>query len=199
MSARIRRLLVALAGGAVGAALAMALVLWIGGAFASDSPRTDGSFELTEPGVFSEPTSVPLADLTGDRLPAIGLTDAASAPVAIHEHRGSPMVVNVWYSTCPPCARELADFATVHGELGDLVRFVGVDPRDTPEEMTAFAAARGVEYELFLDDGSWVTEMNVIAYPTTLLVDADGVIVHQAGVVDDDRLRELIAEYFDIA
>ena len=198
MSARLRRLLVALAGGAVGAALAMALVFWIGGVFASDSPSTDGSFELVEPGVYSEPTSVPIADLTGDRLPPVELVDADAVSVALHEHLGSPMVVNVWYSTCPPCARELADFAVVHGELGDQVRFVGVDPRDTPEEMTAFAAARGVEYELFLDDGSWVTAMNVIAYPTTLLVDADGVIVHQAGVVDDDRLRELIAEYFDV-
>ena len=38
------------------------------------------------------------------------------------------MVVNLWYSTCPPCARELADFAAVEAEVGDDVRFVGVNP-----------------------------------------------------------------------
>ena len=65
--------------------------------------------------------------------------------------------------------------------------------------MIAFAAARGVAYELLLDDSTWVIDMNVIAYPTTLLVDADGMIVHQSGVVDDSELRELIAEHFGIA
>ena len=119
MSARTNRLPIALACGAVGGVLAIVLVLWIGGAFASDGPRTDGSFVLTEPGVFSEPTSVPLADLTGARLSMVALSDASGASVTLHDHRGSPMVVNLWYSTCPPCARELADFAVVHREVGD--------------------------------------------------------------------------------
>ena len=54
------------------------------------------------------------------------------------------MVVNLWYSTCPPCARELADFAAVDAEVGDDVRFVGVNPYDTATTMTRFAADRGV-------------------------------------------------------
>ena len=55
------------------------------------------------------------------------------------------MVVNLWYSTCPPCARELADFAAVDAEVGDDVRFVGVNPYDTAPTMTRFAADRGVD------------------------------------------------------
>ena len=58
------------------------------------------------------------------------------------------MVVNLWYSTCPPCARELTYFAAVEAELGDDVRFVGVNPLDDVDEMQQFAADRGVDYEL---------------------------------------------------
>lgn len=197
MRARTRRLAPALGVGAVAAIAAIVGVLWLGGAFDS-GPATDGSFELVEPGVFSEPTTAPLTDLTGDRLPTIDLVDAEAAVVRLHEHRGTPMVLNLWYSTCPPCARELADFAEVHREVGDRVRFVGIDPRDTPEEMIAFAEARGVEYELLLDDGGWVTEMNVIAYPTTLFVDANGLVVRQEGVLTDGELRDDLAELFGV-
>ena len=62
------------------------------------------------------------------------------------------MVVNVWYSTCPPCARELADFAAVHAEIGDEVRFVAggvwrgtLAPRGT--------GAPGRPADIAVDDG----------------------------------------------
>ena len=41
------------------------------------------------------------------------------------------MVVNLWQSTCPPCARELPAFAAVDDEYGDRVRFVGIDDLDS--------------------------------------------------------------------
>ena len=58
------------------------------------------------------------------------------------------MVVNLWYSTCAPCERELVDLAAVHADVGEFVRFIGVDPLDSPETMEQFAAARDVTYEL---------------------------------------------------
>lgn len=197
MRARTRRLAPAIGLGAVGAIAAIVAVLWVGGAFDS-TPETDGSFELVEPGVFAEPTTAPLADVTGDRLPSIELVAVDDTAVDLTAHRGQPMVINLWYSTCPPCARELADFAAVHDEVGDRVRFVGVDPRDTLDDMVAFAAARGVSYELLLDDGGWVNELGIVAYPTTLFVSAGGEILGQAGVLDDDELRDRIAELFGV-
>lgn len=177
--------------------MAMLFVVWIGGGFAA-GPEPDGDFVLTEPGVYSEPSPAPVIDSSGERLPSVALTGPAGEAVRIDDHRDGPIVVNVWFSTCPPCAAELGDFAAIHDEVGDRVRFVGVDPRDTREEMEAFAAARGVDYELLLDDGSWVVDAGVIVYPTTLFVDADGVIVRQTGVLDADQLRGHLAELFGV-
>ena len=106
------------------------------------------------------------------------------------------MVVNLWFSTCAPCARELADFAAVHGELGDRVRFVGVNPLDSTAVMGRFASAIAASPTSCsatpvarLGDA-----LDVVAYPVTLFVDADGTIAATSGPIDADELRRRIAE-----
>ena len=96
-----------------------------GGVDADDDVVLDTPGEYVEPGA---PTNPPLPT---DRLPALTLETAAGDAVELVTDDGRPMVVNLWYSTCPPCARELADFAAVDAEVGDDVRFVGVNPYDT--------------------------------------------------------------------
>jgi peroxiredoxin len=124
------------------------------------------------------------------------LSDAAGQPVELRSD-GRPMVVNLWFSTCAPCAKELADFAAVDADLGDKVRFIGVDPFDTPAAMTKFAAARGVTYELLRDpDESLGQALDVVAYPVTLLVAADGTILDATGPMTGDVLRERLEVLF---
>lgn len=107
------------------------------------------------------------------------------------ESDGRPMVVNFWYSTCGPCSRELKWFGLVSDQFGDAVRFVGVNPRDKPGKMVDYAADRGVDYELYLDDGYAVQdEFDIVGYPLTLFIDADGTIVRQTNELTDDELAE---------
>jgi peroxiredoxin len=116
--------------------------------------------------------------------------------VALHSFVGKPLVINIWYSTCVPCARELRDFADVSRELGDAVQFVGVDPVDDAATMQEFADARGVGYPLLMDsDGQLVTKADVAAFPTTLFVSPEGEIVHQTNAIEAGDLRQAIARY----
>ena len=177
----------------VGVALGLAIV---GGALAltHDGDDVDGTFVLDEPGVYSEPVTT--VDQSGKQLPDVQLTEAAGQPVALHSMLGKPLVVNIWYSTCAPCAKELRDFADVSRELGDSVQFVGVDPVDDAAKMQEFADARGVEYPLLMDhDGDLLTEAGVAAFPTTLFVSPEGEIVHQTSTIEADDLRQAIQQY----
>ena len=109
------------------------------------------------------------------------------------------MVVNLWYSTCPPCARELVDFAAVHEQLGDAVRFVGVNPLDSAAEMERFAADRGVDYELLRDpESALADQVGAVAYPVTLFVGRDGFLLERTGTLDADELRQRIADYWAV-
>jgi peroxiredoxin len=183
----------------IGVVVAVGVVLagfWLGGAF-EPSNRTDGSFVLDEPGVFQQPADEINEDSSGESLPDVALVDVDGAERRLSEFRGEPLVVNLWFSTCAPCKRELADFAEVHAELGDEVRFVGVDPFDTVEAMERFAAERGVMYDLWRDDEFALTnELEIVGYPVTLFVSPEGRILRQTGEIDADELRRLIEELF---
>ena len=198
----MRRAVLVLVAVASGLAAAAATVLLLADDDRSPSAAgVDGVFVLDEPGVYQQPLDDVNDDSAGRRLPDVRLTDEAGGEVVLAEHRGTPMIVNFWFSRCAPCRRELRDFATVHDEVGGEVRIVGVDPFDTPDAMRAFADDRGVGYELLRDVGDaddrlLVDELGIVGYPVTLFVDADGEILRQVGELDADELRAAVDELF---
>lgn len=186
---RVRRgragaLVVALLGGV----LAMGLTLAVAVVLSQARPKTDGSFVLTEPGIFAEPPDTTVAG--SDSIPELTLLDVTGQRVDLSVYRGSPMVINVWFTTCPPCSRELRDFATVSAEYEGRVTFVGIDPIDPPAAIEEFATDRGVGYDLLSDsEKQFVNAMGIASYPTTLFVAADGTVVQRRGALDADQLR----------
>jgi thiol-disulfide isomerase/thioredoxin len=138
-------------------------------------------------------------DVEGEPLPDVMLLDRDDNEVATSELLGDkPLVINLWFSTCPPCARELPYFAEVDAETDD-VTFYGVNTIDSVEAMERFAGERGVEYELLRD---WLAELTdgvgAVAFPVTLFVTSDGTIVDQVGEVDADELRAGVADLLAI-
>lgn len=111
--------------------------------------------------------------------------------------RGTPTVVNFWATWCAFCVEEMPDFETVHADLGDSIRFVGVDREDRVAEAVELARRTGVTYTLVEDpDGAFFRAVEGRGMPTTLFVDADGTIVYShAGPLSERRLRELLEEH----
>ncbi|MDW3215852.1 MAG: TlpA disulfide reductase family protein [Ilumatobacteraceae bacterium] len=184
-----------------GAGLGAAAVAVLGGAWFAgvldDEPDVDGEVLLDEPGVYQQPIDGVNADVSGETVPDVVMFDTDGAEVRLSDHRGTPMILNLWFANCPPCRRELSDFAAVHAEVGDRVRFIGIDPFDTVDAMQRFAGERGVEYDLWRDpDRDFTAEIGVIAFPVTLFVDEAGRILRQTGEIDADDLRAGIDELF---
>ena len=167
---------------------------WLVYRLTDDSPPIDASAVLDEPGEYQIPSEEG-APTPGRALPAVELLDADDQPVDTADLIGTPAVINVWFAACPPCERELADFAEVHAEYGDRVRFIGVNPFDDPARSAEFAAERGVTYELWQDTQSaFIDEVSLVAFPRTFFVDADGTIVAETGVIDAAGLRQAVEE-----
>ncbi len=180
--------------------LAVAVVVSAVGAYAlsqasgDDLPAPDAVIESN--GVQEDyPSLGTNDDVRGKMLPAAMVLDADDNEVSTMSFLGQPLVINFWFSTCVPCERELPDFAEVHDEVGDEVRFIGVNTIDSVPVMERFAAEHGVEYELFQDKFvEFVEGVGVAAFPHTLFVTSDGEIVDQTGVIDADGLRAKIAD-----
>jgi thiol-disulfide isomerase/thioredoxin len=176
--------------------LALAALLAIGGGYLlsqSDNDDPDVDARLDANVNTAVPSLAPNSAVGGEALPSVDLRTSDGGSVSTGQLLGRPLVVNFWYSTCAPCKKELPDIATVHRDLGNQVRFVGVNPLD-PDLGVSFAEGLGVTYELYGGE-QLAAEVGIANYPVTLLVDASGTIVHQTGVVDEASLRTLIDEH----
>lgn len=132
---------------------------------------------------------------SADALPSVDLVALADGTARSTADIEGPAVVNLWATWCGPCRQELPAFQQVHEELGDQVRFVGVNQADSAEAVSEYLAEVGVDFEQLLDeDGALSDELSVTGLPATAFVAADGSVVevHQ-GELTADELRELIA------
>lgn len=134
--------------------------------------------------------------LEGDPLPEAIISDRDGNDVSTASLLGGqPLVINFWFSSCPPCAAELPEFADSHAEFGEQVRFIGVNTIDSVPVMERFAGERGVTYEQFRDDLAEFTDgIRAVNFPVTIFVTSDGTIIEQTGVIDADGLREKITQ-----
>ena len=158
--------------------------------------------ELDVPGTFDVPGGgIPTAPaIQGDPLPDLTVKTLTGDDVTLGSLVGQPMVINVWYSSCVPCAKELPAFGSVHRALGDQVRFVGLNTQDSATTAEQFARDSGVSYEILLDQSPGISAtLQLGVFPATLLVNAAGQIVelHQ-GPLSADALRQLITEHLGV-
>ncbi len=161
--------------------------------------RSDGTGDqldarLTDPGAVVTYPNDGLGNqsVEGTPFPDVTLADAAGNDVTTADLLGEPLVVNLWFTTCPPCAKELPAFAEVDAERDD-VRFIGVNTIDSVEAMERFAGERGVQYDLYRDEFAELADgVGAVAFPVTLFVTSDGTIVDQSGALDANELRTKI-------
>ena len=174
-------------------ATAVIVAVAVAAANRDDQSTANDSVTLTS-GVDLAPTIGTNAAVTGRSVPRVDLQTVNGDKYSTAELAGRPLVINMWFSTCAPCNRELPAFAAAQAKYGDQVRFVGVNSSglDSSSE-EKFARERGVQYELFYDpNGEFTTAMRIANFPQTLLVDASGTIVEQTGELTADKLEDLI-------
>ena len=134
--------------------------------------------------------------LIGSQLPAIKLENVEGQEVSTQSLLNKPLIINVWYSTCEPCRRELPALANADTQYRDRVQFVGVNIKDSATVAKEFASQYGVEFELLLDkNGLFISQLGIATAPVTLAIDQQGVIVGQkAGEISASELDELVKE-----
>jgi len=121
------------------------------------------------------------------------------ATLALADHLGEVVVLNVWASWCAPCRAEAPALQEVSEELADRgVRFVGLNTRDSAEPARSFVERFGLTYPSIVDaDGSkqllFRDSLPPAAIPSTLVIDRSGRVAGRAiGEVDRSRLLGLV-------
>ena len=97
----------------------------------------------------------------------------APADFAVADYSGKPLAVNVFGSWCPPCNLEAPDLSQF-AKQNPGAQVVGIASEDTEKDAAGFMQKYGLTYPMVVDDGKWVQELGVTAYPTTIFYDAQG-------------------------
>ncbi|CAN5748941.1 TlpA disulfide reductase family protein [soil metagenome] len=165
------------------ASLLIAAVVGIGGGLWWGTRSDDDTADAT----LNDAASV------GEPLPDVEVLDIGCDPGSAGDLVGRPLVVNLWYTACAPCRREMPALADAARRLDGEVRFVGINTQDDVDTMVDFAEEIDADYELLRDpDFTFFNEVRVMGFPTTFFVDSDGTIVAQTGEVDADELQRQI-------
>lgn len=99
--------------------------------------------------------------------------------LALSDFRGQTVLLNFWYTTCPPCLEEMPDFQIISEEYADDdFVILAVNRRESAALVSDFADELGLTFPLLLDeDGDINFDYFVSGYPTSYLIGADGVIL----------------------
>ena len=142
--------------------------------------------------------SAPTRNALGDVLASLTLPDLDGKPVDLGTLLGDgPVILDFWATWCKPCLVAMPELQALHEELGPRgLRVVGINedgPRNTAK-VRPFLQSRGFTFPVLLDlNREAQRRLQAIALPTTLVLDAKGVVLHSSfgyrpGEIDKLRL-----------
>ncbi|MEU5690712.1 NHL domain-containing thioredoxin family protein [Actinosynnema sp. NPDC020468] len=130
-----------------------------------------------------------------------GWLNTGGREVALKELRGKVVLLDFWTFCCINCLHVLDDLRPLEAEFADVLVTIGVHSPKFVHEADPDALAAAVErygvHHPVLDDPELTTWQNyaVKAWPTLVLVDPEGYVVHvAAGEGHEDALRQVVNE-----
>jgi cytochrome c biogenesis protein CcmG/thiol:disulfide interchange protein DsbE len=124
----------------------------------------------------------------GRLAPDISLTTLDGQPFRLSDEVGRRVVVLNFFATwCGPCKAEMPELAKYHEKAGDVVRLVGIDAQETRAVVEPFVSAMDLPFPVAIDDsGEVLRRFDVQAFPTTIVIGADGrVKVYEVGQISN--------------
>lgn len=140
------------------------------------------------------------APVAGYLAPGFTLTSTMGEEVSLADYQGKPVVLNFWATWCPPCRAEIPHFQDAAQKYNGQAVIIGIDQGELQSQVTDFANQFGVTYPMLLDPSNDVNrQYQVRALPTTIFIDANGVVREVFtgiinGAVLEERIERLLQE-----
>ena len=136
-----------------------------------------GQFQVRGPAVDKPILDFTLATLSGEQLNTGDL-------------HGHPILINFWATWCEPCQVEMPYIEEAYEKFGPDLVVLAVNADEPADKVQAFVSDLGLKFNILLDSGSKVqAQYRVTAFPTTYLVDREGIVkVQHIGTLSRSQL-----------
>ncbi len=133
-----------------------------------------------------KPPSGPANDFT--------LADLDGQEWTLSEADDHVIVLNFWFTDCPPCRKEIPDLVRWQKENPDVpIIGIHVDPRKPPGVVKRVSQQLGINYKVLDDRQATVARSyNVTNYPTTVLLVDGQVVDAKVGLITHERLDAMV-------
>lgn len=125
--------------------------------------------------------------------PSFEHKDLEGKPISIDGTPNQLLVINFWYTQCPPCIKEIPSLNQIKGKFADkAVDFWAITFDDTAL-VQSFLKNHPFDYRIVPEAISVITEFGINVYPSSLVIDQQGKIVKTYMGGDENTLEELEA------
>lgn len=138
----------------------------------------DSKVESTE----SDEANVEIGLEKGKQAPDFELNTLDGETVKLSDFRGERVLLNFWATWCPPCRAEMPDMQKFYEDKDVVILAVdALETERTIDNVHEFAEEFGVTFDILLDENSKaLTIYDVISFPTTYMIDSNGIIQNMA-------------------
>lgn len=114
----------------------------------------------------------------GDVMYDFTVTTAAGETVTLSEMLAQKKMVllNFFYTSCGPCVTEFPYMQEAYEKYQDTVGIIALDPIDDAAAVEGFQSSMGLTFPMAACQSAWSQTFNVSGYPTSIVIDRDGVI-----------------------
>ncbi len=137
------------------------------------------------------------APIEGAIAPDFELLDLDGNVQRLSDLRGSVVLLSFWASWCPPCEAEMPMLNAVYQRYrGEGLAVVAVDFDEPESTVRDFRDRLDLSFPVVLDPGGKVQQLyRILGYPTTFLVDRDGVIrAEHIGILSETNLSAYLSD-----
>lgn len=103
---------------------------------------------------------------------------------------GKPTFINFWFTRCPPCIAELPTLKKLKEKYGNNVNFISVT-FENQDAVNVFLKKYEFNFKHITNSEQQIEELNISGYPTSLILDKNGVIKIVVPEVTEYDLRDV--------
>jgi len=136
---------------------------------------------------------ISVRNLSGKPMPPFSAVTIAGKKFDITQLQGNVIVFCVWNTNCGPCIDEINSFKDLQDKYIDRkVSFIAITPVDNIRDIKRFLKAHTFNFDIIYSPSSnFVKDYGAYAYPTSYVIDRQGVIRYAEVGYDKDNVKNI--------